>query len=175
MKLFVLTGLCAFPAPCCAQTPLEQTVARLATRLASLELENAALKERIDGGGCGASALAGELKVFAADECPPGWREHNGTRGYLLTGRPGGGTVGTRINRPMDAGETVRSPEHTHTVSVNDPGHTHIVTVDDPGHDHVITDPGHGHDLAIVSVIATGRGGFSAWRFLRGMPLRVGC
>ena len=42
--MFTLTlGLCAFPA-CCAETPLEQTVARLATRLATLELENAALK-----------------------------------------------------------------------------------------------------------------------------------
>jgi hypothetical protein len=60
-------------------------------------------------------------------------------------GRPGGGAVGTRINRPLDAGETARSPEHTHTVSVNDPGHTHAATVHDPGHDHTVADPGHGH------------------------------
>jgi hypothetical protein len=84
------------------------------------------------------ATTAGELKVFNADECPPGWVEFNKTQGYLLTGRPKGGETGTTINRPMDVGEEGRSPEHSHEVGVEDLGHTHETVVNDPGHNHSV-------------------------------------
>lgn len=90
------------------------------------------------------ATTSGELKMFNAEECPPGWVEFNKTQGYLLTGRPKGGVTGTTINRPMDVGEEGRSPEHSHEVGVEDLGHTHVTTVNDPGHKHYVTNTGSG-------------------------------
>jgi hypothetical protein len=97
------------------------------------------------------AALNGELKIFSAGECPPGWVEFNKTQGYLLTGRPRGGEAGTTINRPMDAGEKGRSPEHSHEVGVEDLGHTHVTTVNDPGHGHEYIAVGYGTTVKDVN------------------------
>ena len=120
---------------------------RMEARFAKLESDNALLQSQNADLKAEGGALVGELKVFEADECPPGWRESNSTQGYMLTGRPKGGAAGTRINRPLDAGEVLRSPEHTHAVTATDLGHTHVGTVHDPGHVHTITDPGHTHPI----------------------------
>jgi hypothetical protein len=103
----------------------------LAARYTEIKAENAEIKATLN------ATTTGELKVFNAEECPPGWVEFNKTQGYMLTGRPKGGQTGTTINRPMDVGEMGRSPEHSHEVGVTDLGHTHTMVVNDPGHDHV--------------------------------------
>jgi hypothetical protein len=126
---------------------------RLESDNAALQGDNAALKRNISAlasrldqaSAPGPGPLAGELRIFEADECPHGWTEHNSTQGYLLTGRPKHGKAGTRINRPLDAGEAARSPEHTHAATVTDGGHTHLADVNDPGHLHKIDDSGHSH------------------------------
>jgi hypothetical protein len=118
----------------------------LEAKNAKLEAENAEIKAALN------ATTTGELKMFNAEECPPGWVEFNKTQGYLLTGRPKGGETGTTINRPMDVGEKGRSPEHSHEVGVEDLGHTHVTAVNDPGHSHSFTvnqlDAGDGTDAA---------------------------
>jgi hypothetical protein len=98
-----------------------------------IQAENAEIKATLN------TTTTGELKMFNAEECPPGWVEFNKTQGYLLTGRPKGGKTGTTSSRPRDVGETGRSPEHAHEVGVEDLGHTHVTVVNDPGHRHSFT------------------------------------
>ena len=107
--------------------------AEITRKNAEIQAENAEIQATLN------ATATGELKVFNADECPPGWVEFNKTQGYLLTGRPKDGETGTTINRPMDAGEKGRSPEHSHEVGVEDLGHTHETVVNDPGHMHPVT------------------------------------
>jgi hypothetical protein len=109
---------------------VEAKNADMTAKYTAMKAENAEIKATLN------ATAAGELKMFNAEECPPGWVEFNKTQGYLLTGRPKGGETGMTINRPMDIGETGRSPEHSHEVGVEDLGHTHVMAVNDPGHSH---------------------------------------
>jgi hypothetical protein len=117
---------------------LEAKNTEITDKYLEMQHENTEIRAVLNG------ATAGELKIFNANECPPGWVEFNKTQGYLLTGRPKGGETGATINRPMDAGETGRSPQHSHEVAINDPGHNHVNTVNDPGHAHAFTIEDHG-------------------------------
>jgi hypothetical protein len=112
---------------------LEARNAKLEANNAKLEAKNAEIQATLN-----AVKTTGELKIFNAEKCPPGWVELNKTQGYLLTGRPKGGRSGTAINRPMDVGEKGRAPEHSHEVVVEDLGHTHTMVVNDPGHSHTV-------------------------------------
>jgi hypothetical protein len=111
-------------------TKMEAENTEIKAENAEIKAENAEITATLN------ATTAGELKMFNAEECPPGWVEFNKTQGYLLTGRPKGGETGTTINRPMDVGEEGRSPEHSHEVGVTDLGHTHTMVVNDPGHNH---------------------------------------
>ena len=44
-------------------------------------------------------------------------------------GRPKGGEAGTTINRPMNATEKERTPQHTHGTAIVDPGHGHTIPI----------------------------------------------
>ena len=78
----------------------------------------------------------GEVRLFDAAACPSGWEEWNATKGYMLVSRPEGSKTGTLLNRPLESGETDRSPEHSHAASVTDAGHSHASAIHDPGHAH---------------------------------------
>ena len=103
----------------------------LERQLQGLQAENVAIRAEMK------EASAGELKLFKAEECPKGWTEFNRTQGYLLTGRPSGGTAYTQLNRPMADGELGRAHQHSHEVEIDDRGHTHAATINDPGHGHL--------------------------------------
>jgi hypothetical protein len=122
--------LACLTATAAALTEITAKNAEVTAKYAEIQAENAEIKAMLN------ATTTGELKIFNAEECPPGWVEFNKTQGYLLTGRPKGGETGTTINRPMDVGEQGRSPEHSHEIGVEDLGHTHVMTVNDPGHGH---------------------------------------
>ena len=84
---------------------------------------------------------AGALLTFAdgRTKCPAGYAEPAHLKGRMMTAVPVNGTSGAVFNRPFDAGETGRTPAHSHAASVNDPGHTHVGIVNDPGHGHSYT------------------------------------
>jgi hypothetical protein len=118
---------------------LEDGLRQLLTKNTALEADNAAMKaDNVAMQAQRSVSTAGELKMFIGGHttCPDGYREPNVTQGMLLVGRPRNGKTGAAFNRPLDAGEVGRTPEHSHTVNVDDPGHTHSSTVDDPGHGH---------------------------------------
>jgi hypothetical protein len=125
---------------------LEDGLRQLLTKNTALEADNAAMKadnvamkaDNVAMKAQRSASTAGELKMFvgAHTTCPEGYREPNVTQGMLLVGRPRHGKTGAAFNRPLDAGEIGRTPDHSHTVTVDDPGHTHASTVNDPGHGH---------------------------------------
>jgi len=72
--------------------------------------------------------MQGELRVFYAQVCPPGWVEDEMSKGYLLVGRPTGVAAGkTNQMPPLGAAEIGRVGPHRH--EIDDPGHTHTMDV----------------------------------------------
>ena len=102
---------------------------------------------------------AGALLTFVDGRtaCPEGTVEANITQGMMLVGRPKNGKTGAVFNRPLEPGETGRTPAHSHAVSVNDLGHTHVGVVNDPGHAHHY---GHLQATATSSSMCCSHGGY---------------
>jgi hypothetical protein len=143
-----------------AATDIESLTLRLdklGSTVSSLTADNKALQEQVAALRAAAPGepLAGELRVFESDACPTGWREFAGTQGYLLTGRPKGGSTGTQINRALEAGEAARAAPHSHTATVTDSGHTHTAAVDDKGHSHTV-DESAPDDVMNVEMLSGG-------------------